>query len=449
MFYIFGAGKFFSNRKKSIDFTDCLGFIDNDEKKQGLQIEGKTVFPPEQLAKSEFDDVYIFSKQTVEMYKQLVSLGVPKSKIHEYTELCTCNLEKAEVTFYNSSFKAADKHKVLFITNGLALCGAITALLQVCKLFKKRGWEITLLTDTDGAARSLYTNLGVEIIIDTRMRLISLNKLGYEEKYDIFFFNALQIANVISNFSTAKKVFWWLHEPEEYYALNIFYESYINRINLPNLKVYGVGERACEPFRRRSDKIKIESLLYALPDIKVDNNSKHFKIACIGLLSDVKGQDLLLDVFERGNIPDDVELHLIGDNSTFFAQNIIARAEKLNNVVIRGEISQNEITFEYKSINLLICPSRTDCMPTVVAQAMQNEVPVMLSDACGTVNYIHDMKDGVVFRAENTDDLSLKLSWALSHRAELMEIGKNGRKIYEKYFTIDSLDSKIGSMLNG
>lgn len=447
MFFIFGTGKVFNSIKQCFDFERCLGLIDNDVKKQGMTFCGKSVFPPVHLTEVMFDAVYICSRQTVEIFNQLVELGIPKAKIHNYTEICIPPIKKASVTFYNPSFRTTEKQRLLFIVNGFPLCGAITALLQVCRMLRKQ-FQISVLTDTDGTARPLYEKLDVEIILDSRMRVISLNELGYEQRYDIFFFNALQLASVISRFTTRKKVFWWLHEPEEYYNLDIFYDSYIQRINLPNLKVFGVGELACSPFRKRTDQIKIEPLLYALPEIDGYGHSRYFKVACIGLISQVKGQDLLLDAFEMMDVPDDVKLHLIGDNSGVFGKQITDRAERMKNVIVRGELSQDEIAHEYKDIDLLICPSRMDCMPVVIAQAMQNGVPVILSDACGTVSYIHDMKDGIIFHTASIKDLISKLSWAFNHRESLKEIGKKGYLIYKAYFTGDLLKKNIMEAFN-
>ena len=62
-------------------------------------------------------------------------------------------------------------------------------------------------------------------------------------------------------------------------------------------------------------------------------------------------------------------------------------------------------------------------------------IPCIVSDAAGIADFVHNETDGLVFHAEHADDLAQKLSWCLSNREKIEEMGRKGRKIFERNFS--------------
>lgn len=83
--YIFGASvggqTYYSLNKEKIE---VLGFLDNDKKKHGTQLDGITIFTPEILkdkAQKEYDNIVISSMYIDSIIAQLSSLGISEDKL--------------------------------------------------------------------------------------------------------------------------------------------------------------------------------------------------------------------------------------------------------------------------------------------------------------------------------------------------------------------------------
>lgn len=60
---------------------EVLGFLDNDSKKHGTSIAGRRVYGPEVLDQQQWDRIVIASMYDEEIFRQLMELGVPITKI--------------------------------------------------------------------------------------------------------------------------------------------------------------------------------------------------------------------------------------------------------------------------------------------------------------------------------------------------------------------------------
>ncbi|GHF80497.1 nucleoside-diphosphate sugar epimerase/dehydratase [Thalassotalea marina] len=63
------------------DKVDILAFADNDLKKQGSNIKGIPIISPGAINDIEYDGIFISSMYVVEIYNQLIGMGVPKDKV--------------------------------------------------------------------------------------------------------------------------------------------------------------------------------------------------------------------------------------------------------------------------------------------------------------------------------------------------------------------------------
>ncbi|AIY79455.1 methyltransferase [Clostridium botulinum] len=84
--FIFGTGTGYLKMKYLLpeDSYELIGFIDNDNNKQGTIFEGKKVFSPSEAIKKKFDQILIASTFFDEIENQLLELGIEKGKIVKY-----------------------------------------------------------------------------------------------------------------------------------------------------------------------------------------------------------------------------------------------------------------------------------------------------------------------------------------------------------------------------
>lgn len=98
---IFGAGSGGVNFYKSCRGRfRVLGFVDNSSQKQGQRLFGKPVYAPGELAQLDFDKIIIASDYYVEIYPQLISQGIPDSKVdifHQQASTSTSIWQRARI----------------------------------------------------------------------------------------------------------------------------------------------------------------------------------------------------------------------------------------------------------------------------------------------------------------------------------------------------------------
>lgn len=88
---IFGIGSSYEDFKANYmsNEIDIVGYADNDSTKQGKYFNQQLVLAPEEICNCDFDYVIVTSKHCDEIEKQLVLLGIEKSKIVKYNSECS------------------------------------------------------------------------------------------------------------------------------------------------------------------------------------------------------------------------------------------------------------------------------------------------------------------------------------------------------------------------
>ena len=108
-------------------------------------------------------------------------------------------------------------------------------------------------------------------------------------------------------------------------------------------------------------------------------------ILYVGRISPEKGPQRLLKRFDSLN-RDDVGLHFIGDNinevegRSELAQQIHQRAKRSNNVHYHGWVEYADLPPYYRGADIVALPSLTEGFPSVVAEALSTETPIVCSD---------------------------------------------------------------------
>lgn len=91
----------------------------------------------------------------------------------------------------------------------------------------------------------------------------------------------------------------------------------------------------------------------------------------------------------------------------------------------------------------MVCPSREDSLPIVMTEAMMYSKPCIASDSTGTADYIKDGINGFVCKTEDSEDLCEKMRYFIHHQEKIEIMGKEARKVYEEYFTMDKFADRL------
>ncbi|MGH8335711.1 MAG: glycosyltransferase family 4 protein, partial [Gammaproteobacteria bacterium] len=85
----------------------------------------------------------------------------------------------------------------------------------------------------------------------------------------------------------------------------------------------------------------------------------------------------------------------------------------------------------YKKSELTVVPSLEDGQPFVTAEAMASAVPVVVSSACGSAEWITEGSTGWIVEPASPESIAWALDSALSNRDKLRSMGLAGRRITE------------------
>lgn len=350
------------------------------------------------------------------------------------------------------------KKLVLLFNHELTLTGAPRALLNMAISLKKQGCYPVIISWKNGPMSEEIENAGIEAVLDIYLysKLKNRNKLytDFLSLFDVIVFNtlvSLRFWNYLPQ-NSAKKIAW-LHEGKEGYGI------YANILNLHDIfdkldKVYSVGKYSkafADKYIRNREKSQI--LLYGIDDVNVSEcrsvNSKDndiVKFIFPGAICERKGQDILLRALDI--IPEKIKsefvVYLVGQSvDEKIADELKKRASTEKCISFWGNISHTELMKLYTDIDVVLCPSRDDPLPMVCAEAFLFGKTVIVSENTGTADFIENKKNGLLIPSADEKALAEAMIYVVEHKNKLTRIGKNARKIYEKYFTLEDFDKNV------
>lgn len=443
---LFGTGDYYNKYKKWFIPDDIVALLDNNPDKAGMVLDGHSVIQPMKIRNLYYDYIIILSVHEKEMRKQLVDLGVEDNKIiastqlFRHPELTRANIEKQIFLprgISKANFASINKQNgILMMSYDLNLNGASLALYYAAICLYDAGYRVVVASWDDGQLRSMLNDKGIPVIVDQNLELKTAKQIPWIKDFSRIFCNTIVYYIFLSDRDVDARFIWWLHDPE------IFYENLDKRIlrsiPLKNLHIFAVGDIAENAIKRYIPHVRVEKLLYGIPDVKPNRKvSKLLEVAVIANVQDYKGQDILIDALKKLTVVELKQIHvrIIGNQNSSYAKNLASEAIQLGkSVEFIPSLNRNQINEVYDELDILVVPSRTDTMPVTAAEAMQHHVVPLLSDVVGTTEYIEDGVNGIIFESENSYDLARKIRWCISHQNSLSMIGDNARDTYDHFF---------------
>lgn len=184
---------------------------------------------------------------------------------------------------------------------------------------------------------------------------------------------------------------------------------------------------------------------------KLENLKKKgiFLVGFAGRFVEEKGFDLLLQaipVIIRSN----PQIYFVYAGQTnieyekFFQKNYQQYLKVKDRIINLGLLKDNLLVRFYKTVDLIVVPSRTDAFPLVQAEAVFAGTPAVTSDIPGARHLIKATGFGILFEKENIADLSRKIIYACTNInkfkkryknvLEFFDNAENQRRIY-RFFT--------------
>ena len=136
------------------------------------------------------------------------------------------------------------------------------------------------------------------------------------------------------------------------------------------------------------------------------------------------------------------------DKAEFWVIGIItesqrAEMEASGKVKIFGSMDHSDLVKIYSAVDVVVCPSRNDPMPVVMAEAMMNKRVCIASDMTGTAEKIIPYKNGLICRAGDVTSFSEQIDWTLAHKEQLESIGERAYEVYQENFSQEQFQRNL------
>ncbi len=437
---VFGTGNEYQKYGKWLGNEDIVALLDNDIKKQGTVIGNIPVVSPQKAKFFSVDRIYIMSSLYVqEMTEQLVNVGIPEEKIYYLFDLFELGIEYKVPDFVLPA-EGKSKKKIALLSDNLQLSGAQFALLNMAISLKKNGYFSMIASPESGKLRNYIRLADIPLMIDERLRIGKMRDIEWLEEFDLIIVNTVLNYHLLLDRNINKPTIWWLHETEYFYRLIVFEK--VKKIDSRNLYIYAVSNLARQPLLEiRKDFHVGDLFVYVKEDVgryeKAIKDKKKVIIAVIGVVCELKGQDILLNALdllkeeENGKI----EIWMIGREDTDFIKKYGNIIERHRNVRKFGELGKEDLKKLYKEIDVIACVSRSENLCMAVLEGAEHNIVPIVSTAAAIADYFVDGSDGIIFQSEDVKELAEKIRWCIENTDRLPDMGKRAHDVYEKRFS--------------
>lgn len=352
-----------------------------------------------------------------------------------------------------------DHPRILLITHELEYTGAPIVLFNIAKILKKYNFEVFVISYLDGKLAERYREIGVPVYI---VRYIHMDRPGFIKLVKMF---DLVIANTIVTYRAVwymkdyVKFIWLIHEAL-CFETDLFKFYSVAHYGCPSIvdilknvgKIYTVSEYSKKVFSKYTDNIDVihnglvDEGQNLIPEKKEDAK---LTFSFIGLINKRKACDVLIEAIRL--LPESyrkrVTFKFAGNVRDDFGRRL--KRKYKDDVEWLGEISDRKLLKElYLQTDVLICVSRDDTAPLVVAEAAMFGVPSVISQNVGSTYLIKDGESGFVVPTEDAKALCDVFVKIIDNPDILIPMRKKVRENYLKTSTMEIFENNFMKIVN-
>lgn len=340
--------------------------------------------------------------------------------------------------------------KVLHVNAGLEKGGGLSHIVNLLTEAKKQDADFELLTLADGPVAIAAKKAGIKTTIlgaQSRYDLTVLKRLTKfinNGNFDIVHTHGARANLFVSMIKKQIKAKWIItvhSDPLKDFEGRGMVGNIFTKLNILALKkadgIFAITQNFSDLLVEKIGipKTKICVIyngIFFHENAEIPKKYAHpyFNIINVGRTEKVKGQDLLLKAIKKIN-DKNVRLHIAGDGSEFNNLRALARDLGISaQVTFHGFLSHKEISKLYQKMDLAVLTSYSESFPLVLLEASDNLVPIMSTDVGDIEKMIPSEKYGFVAKIGNLNDISEKLSQAISSSKENLEKMAEKEKTY-------------------
>ncbi|MEO0769062.1 MAG: glycosyltransferase family 4 protein [Cyanobacteria bacterium J06649_4] len=170
----------------------------------------------------------------------------------------------------------------------------------------------------------------------------------------------------------------------------------------------------------------------------------------LGRLVPEKRVDLILEAFQRLQKQEQSKnwkLVLVGDKSDTgpYSARLLQIADNHPNIIFTGELQGARLAEVVRGAGLFVLPSDLEGLPLALLEAMQEQIPSIVSNIPVHRQMIGDDR-GLTFEAGNVEALQDQLAWALSHPQQMDMMAYKAMRYVRSHHNWDHIATKYTSL---
>ena len=458
---IFGVGKTYHDKKFNISPQDNIeAFLDNDLSLQGKTVDGITVYEPSHIRDMQYDKIVLMSDYAYEMKRQLLNMQVSEETIWTWKRYQCERFRGVLKLFCYHGHHGEHKRRILVLSTYLDYNGGTIAVVHAVMALQSRGYYVVLAAPSGNQEFIEETaGQGVNIVLCPAVYHLDRSEIYWIDQFDVVMVNVFQMLPCACEISKFKPVLWWLHEPSASYS-NIYertrkeFFQYDDISEMKFINIAAVSKIAKRNFEAYYPDRVDNILPYGIPDeyisVAEEKGSDKFTFAIIGAVEEIKAQKIFVQAvlsFAKEEL-EDLEFLIIGpDQADAYYREVKTLADKVPQINILGRLTREEMKAIYQKIDVVVCASMEECLPTVITEGMMHGKVCITTEMTGMTEYITSGENGFLCKAGDAGSLWNVMKWIAEHRSELQNIRENARETYQNNFSMESFGERLERLM--
>ena len=209
-------------------------------------------------------------------------------------------------------------------------------------------------------------------------------------------------------------------------------QEYLNYMGANNDRIENTGYAVDNTFYiQEKDRLRKNDINRSVKDVKTKKNFIY-----VGRISQEKNILLLLNAFK--NVTKNNQewgLMILGDGpQKSMIEEFIEKNNLKDLVFLIGFVQQDEIVKYYLKSDVFVLPSKSEPWGLVVNEALLCELPVIISDRCGSgPELVVEGENGFTFDPSNQAELERIMADFIDGKIDFMEFGKKSFSIIQEH----------------
>ncbi|MCA9401374.1 MAG: glycosyltransferase [Candidatus Omnitrophica bacterium] len=184
------------------------------------------------------------------------------------------------------------------------------------------------------------------------------------------------------------------------------------------------------------EKISVKPhFLYPEPESCPGPDGRQGGVLYVGRLSREKGVEVLLTAWKNCH---DIPLKIMGTGPLEQELKKFVQQQKIENVEFLGFVNDETYHRHMCQAQLVVIPSQCyENFPRIIAESYAYGIPVVASRLGSLIELVKEGHSGILFQAEDPEDLSSKVRQLMSRPEILATMSKNARELYQQNFSME------------